>query len=1134
MFHVSGGEMNPEIRGHLEWLYQKDKMRQDMFLLGPPGSFKRRLALTYCHLAGREIEIISASRDTGEADLKQRREIRTGTGAGAGAGVKSGAAGGGKNGRHHGDREGTGGFVEYVDQCAVRAAIKGRVLVVEGVEKVERNVLPILNNLLENREMNLEDGRHLVHHERYDDLVRGRSQQLVDRWRIIRTSENFRVMALGVPVPPFPGATLDPPFRSRFQVRYINPFSYYAELENLRAQFGGPHPTGLDERLASLAATLHSAELRADVKMPFFSSEAVAQVLSLARVFPDETVESLIRRFYPFSLDKAQADVFDSLLRRFELKPPLPQSQQQQHDQKQQHPPQQETRGPAYTLASVRPGGGGDTATVTLTATSSGKGNEKEEIFQVSSGPRPSSVASGNPAFVRTPYHDSVLVEMLQAHLQGDFCLYGEKGTGKTALIQQFASVLDYQVETIQLYRDMTSRDILERRTTTSTGDTTWERSPLVNAALKGRLAVLDGIEHLAPGTLAALHSLVSDRQISLPDGTRLLGTPAFRVLGQNLGVSPEELNRRGLFEIPDSFRVVATAGPLLAKPQAIGGGGGQGVPGQWLTEEVSTMFQALELRLPTLAEERAILTSQTSCSPERVDQLLAFTHLLRSSGDTSLLSSSYLSLRQLLRICRRLAAYPGESLSASLQKAFLFPFLPHVARGTLTALLEEAQVPAAPDSRQLGQAGEQGVPRISADGQFLEIGGARAALFHPTEAQQSLVPHGVFYDNPEHTRAMRDMLTDFANGEHLLLIGNQGVGKNKLCDRFLQLTRRPREYIQLHRDTTVQNLMVQPTVRGGIIRFEDSPLVRACKEGHVLVIDEADKAPVHVTAVLKSLAESGELALSDGRMIARVRPGAAQADPNVIPLHPDFQMIVLANRPGFPFLGNDFYKAIGDVFSSHPVENPDPNSEIQLLKNYGPSVNPTTLARLVGVFGDLRKAFDDGVIAYPYSLRELMSIVKHLERYQEDSLSLALRNVFDFDVHNSDFKDLLIKTLQAYGFPITSLSDHVRPPQLPVTLVPVTPLPAPVVTGTFTALPAVEVGVRVLAEAVPFAKEGPFTINSKAGDLQFSNSRISKFTEEVGRWSLSLGRNGLLLHIFSFICAFGVGDLIRSSVPIH
>ena len=47
-------------------------------------------------------------------------------------------------------------------QAAVRAALEGRVLVLEGIEKVERNVLPVLNNLLENREMHLEDGRLLI------------------------------------------------------------------------------------------------------------------------------------------------------------------------------------------------------------------------------------------------------------------------------------------------------------------------------------------------------------------------------------------------------------------------------------------------------------------------------------------------------------------------------------------------------------------------------------------------------------------------------------------------------------------------------------------------------------------------------------------------------------------------------------------------------------------------------------------------------------------------------------------------------------------------------------------------------------------------------------------------------------
>lgn len=57
-------------------------------------------------------------------------------------------------------------------QSAVRAATEGRVLILEGIEKAERNVLPVLNNLLENREMHLEDGRFLIPASRYDSLLK--------------------------------------------------------------------------------------------------------------------------------------------------------------------------------------------------------------------------------------------------------------------------------------------------------------------------------------------------------------------------------------------------------------------------------------------------------------------------------------------------------------------------------------------------------------------------------------------------------------------------------------------------------------------------------------------------------------------------------------------------------------------------------------------------------------------------------------------------------------------------------------------------------------------------------------------------------------------------------------------------
>ena len=55
-----------------------------------------------------------------------------------------------------------------------------------------------------------------------------------------------------------------------------------------------------------------------------------------------------------------------------------------------------------------------------------------------------------------------------------------------------------------------------------------------------------------------------------------------------------------------------------------------------------------------------------------------------------------------------------------------------------------------------------------------------------------------------------------------------------------------------------------------GKIVWNDSPLVRAVTHGRALVIDEADKAPLEVVAVLKSLVEDGQLLLADGRRIQR------------------------------------------------------------------------------------------------------------------------------------------------------------------------------------------------------------------------------------------------------------------------
>eukprot|EP00658_Telonema_sp_P-2_P026088 TRINITY_DN20521_c0_g2_i1.p1 TRINITY_DN20521_c0_g2~~TRINITY_DN20521_c0_g2_i1.p1 ORF type:complete len:376 (+),score=78.96 TRINITY_DN20521_c0_g2_i1:224-1351(+) len=176
-----------EMRGHLRWMQQKYRLGQDMCLIGGFGPLRRWLAMRFCEANKLELEYVALTRDTTDCDLKQRREI---------------------------DEQGA---VVWQDLPAVRAAIFGRVLILEGLEKAERNVLPVLNNLLENREMSLDDGRFLMDAARYDKLGSSPGKH------IIRVHPGFRVIALTVPVPPFPGNPIDPPLRSRFQGRVISP-----------------------------------------------------------------------------------------------------------------------------------------------------------------------------------------------------------------------------------------------------------------------------------------------------------------------------------------------------------------------------------------------------------------------------------------------------------------------------------------------------------------------------------------------------------------------------------------------------------------------------------------------------------------------------------------------------------------------------------------------------------------------------------------------------------------------------------------------------------------------------------------------------------------------------------------------
>uniref|UniRef100_A0A8C1K7N3 von Willebrand factor A domain-containing protein 8 n=1 Tax=Cyprinus carpio TaxID=7962 RepID=A0A8C1K7N3_CYPCA len=1025
---------------HLRWIMQKDLLGQDVFLIGPPGPLRRSVAMQYLELTKREVEYVALSRDTTETDLKQRREIRSGT-------------------------------AFYIDQCAVRAATEGRILVLEGLEKAERNVLPVLNNLLENREMQLEDGRFLMSAQRYDKLLEEHTKEELDAWKIVRVSEDFRVIALGLPVPRYKGNPLDPPLRSRFQARDVYYLPFKDQLEHLY-RIGPNVPPERVSQLLSFATTLCSQE-SASLSLPDFPVDNLPAALAVLNLFPMLSAQQLVQRLYPYEvmLGKEGRTAVEGVLRRFELidgsTKPSPTA--------------------VVSVESVNGDPAGQAA-VTLNITN------QNITFQVPAGTRPSRPPKSSPAFISTPTHDRLLAEMMQSHLVKDICLIGAKGCGKSVIAREFAEMLGYSIEPIMLYQDMTARDLLQQRYTLPNGDTAWRASPLVTAAQEGKLVLLDGIHRVNLGTLAVLSRLLHDRELALYDGTRLLRWDRYQTLKDELKLTHQELQDRSIFPVHPSFRIIA-----LAEPPQVGS-----TSQQWLGPEILTMFLFHTIKPLAKAEETAVIQGMIPNVPkEAVEQLQHLTHSLRKSNDPTALSlASSLSTRQLLRICRRLSQYPEESVAHAVNKACLSRFLPSLARSALQKSLVNCSIEDQPDP-----ASEQShLYTCTVKDGLLTIGNVSVPVYSPDEKMK--VPDVLFYENVQHMMVMQDMLKDFLLGEHLLLVGNQGVGKNKIVDRFLHLMNRPREYLQLHRDTTVQTLTLQPSVRDGIIVYEDSPLVKAVKMGHILVIDEADKAPTNVTCILKTLVESGEMILADGRRIVS-DPLEAAGRPNAIPMHPDFRMIVLANRPGFPFLGNDFFGALGDIFSCHAVDNPKPQAEFAMLKQYGPNVPDAILQKLVAAFGELRAMADQGTITYPYSTREVVNIVKHLQKFPDEGLANVVRNVFDFDSYNKDIREVLIAALHKHGIPIGAKPTSVH-------LAKELPLPDCKMAGYWTISQGGSTRRKLLCptESHQIDIKGPVFLRVQSYPSERHESRSVSFTEEQAHWQIPMNEVNIVCDV--------------------
>ena len=233
-----------------------------------------------------------------------------------------------------------------------------------------------------------------------------------------------------------------------------------------------------------------------------------------------------------------------------------------------------------YKLSSVTPL---TETTADLTFTSSSSGNS------VTTGPVPSGpgieAIPRDPDFILSPTPSSALTQMLQSHVVGsDILLLSSKGGGKSSLSREFCSTLGYSPKLFTLYKDLSSRDLLQRRSTDTSGSTSWEPSPLIEAALEGQVCVLDGVEKLSAGALKTLQQLCVERECFLPDGTRLVRHDRYDSI---------EDASDGVGRIHPGFRVVALGTVQEGKKTGL------------LDDDLAAMFRTVHLPDPGPGENK-------------------------------------------------------------------------------------------------------------------------------------------------------------------------------------------------------------------------------------------------------------------------------------------------------------------------------------------------------------------------------------------------------------------------------------------------------------------------------------------------------------------------------------------------
>ena len=551
--------------------------------------------------------------------------------------------------------------------------------------------------------------------------------------------------------------------------------------------------------------------------------------------------------------------------------------------------------------------------------------------------------------------------------------LIGDKGCGRKHKALQMSKLRKSFIEIMSLTPDMSSVELFQTRSG-SDEETVYIDTPLTRAMRNGYTCLLDGLEN-TPQFVPIFQRLLERMELLCPDGTHFVSEQKYAYLMSQYSVA--ELEPLKVCVIHHKFALVG----MLSREDALSS--------PWLVPPF------LSLPLPELSTEeleKVLMDYLPAGMPRDVASSVArFLCELRNlkKGKKSLnVEFSISNAINCVKLCGKI--HPRTNI----KDCTLYRFQSSTTQKDMDHLLEISGL----SSLELEEVEHQTTDKKVHD-------------------SSHLVPDVRYFENESAEQVIDKIVHYIAKDSPLLLVGLQGVGKNLLVDHALQKLNYPRQYQQLHRDTTVSTLWSTRSIEDGKITFQSSPLLTAIEEGHCIVLDEIDKASLAVIATLKALV-GGVFRMTDGRVVvsAAFRQNVPKELLNdAIIIHENFRLVLLANPGVAPFLGANVLRSVGHFANAICVDPPNLNSMISILNAYNKEgqSSPQMIESIARSFSDLLSMNLSGKLQYSYGLREAISVVKDL-RLTND-LEMSLKNVFDYEIPNQT-RQSIKKVFSSHG----------------------------------------------------------------------------------------------------------------------